>query len=226
MGTREDTSVFVRSRVCPCACGSAGRLMGGGGFSRPPPGTSCVVIAGGRVIHPCVHPEEGPAPDTEEKMFAAICRYIDRLVAAVRPRCVLYLAIDGVAPRAKMNQQRSRRFKAAQEMQDIEEIEAEKRRELESRGIHVPLKPKQTFDHNVITPGTGEWLARCKCRLSQVVKYPCTKVMFLWVGGGQGNGIGVDYPRRSRAVRCAGWAKVQSSWTICPSTSATTSTTV
>ena len=107
------------------------------------------------MIHPCVHPEDGPAPDTEEKMFAAICRYIDRLVAAVRPRALLYLAIDGVAPRAKMNQQRSRRFKAAQEMQDIEEIEQEKRRDLEARGIHVPSKPKSTFDHNVITPGTS-----------------------------------------------------------------------
>ncbi len=49
-----------------------------------------------------MHPEDGPAPDTEEKMFAAIGRYLDRLVGAVRPRCVLYLAIDGVAPRAKV----------------------------------------------------------------------------------------------------------------------------
>ncbi len=106
------------------------------------------------IIHPCVHPEDVPPPETEEDMFLAIFAYIDRLVRAVRPRKLLYMAIDGVAPRAKMNQQRARRFKAAQEIQEREEVEEEIRAKLVARGHKAPPKSKHSFDHNVITPGT------------------------------------------------------------------------
>ena len=53
---------------------------------------------------------------TEEEMLKAITMYIEFIFSIVRPRCILYMAIDGVAPRAKMNQQRTRRFKSALEV--------------------------------------------------------------------------------------------------------------
>eukprot|EP00644_Phytophthora_capsici_P014195 jgi/Phyca11/531963/estExt2_fgenesh1_pg.C_PHYCAscaffold_30124 len=106
------------------------------------------------LIHPCAHPENGEAPKTEEEMYRRVMAYVDRLVAAVRPRRVLYLAIDGVAPRAKMNQQRARRFRAAQEAEQRMEVEKEALEYMSALGHKVPSKQEKAWDSNVITPGT------------------------------------------------------------------------
>lgn len=108
------------------------------------------------IIHPCTHPEDRPAPKNEDEMMVAIFECIDRLMRIVRPRKVLYMAIDGVAPRAKMNQQRSRRFRASKETAEkIAEV-ARIRAELAEKGAYLPPeKPKgDHFDSNCITPGT------------------------------------------------------------------------
>lgn len=87
-------------------------------------------------------------------MYDNVCQYVDRLVRAVRPRRLLHLAIDGVAPRAKMNQQRSRRFRAAQEARERAGTEVEVRKNLEEQGVAVPPPSEKPWDSNVITPGT------------------------------------------------------------------------
>ncbi|KAG7316429.1 hypothetical protein KOW79_019970 [Hemibagrus wyckioides] len=116
------------------------------------------------IIHPCTHPEDKPAPKNEDEMMVAIFEYIDRLFNIVRPRRVLYMAIDGVAPRAKMNQQRSRRFRASKEGVELAEEKNKMREEVFQRGGYLPPEQiKERFDSNCITPGTEfmDNLAKC-----------------------------------------------------------------
>ncbi len=48
------------------------------------------------IIHPCCHPEDKPAPATEDEMMVEIFRYIDRIVGMIRPRKLIYMAIGSV----------------------------------------------------------------------------------------------------------------------------------
>jgi len=132
----------------------------------------CLYLDMNGIIHPCTHPEDRPAPKTELEMFREIERYVDRIVSIVRPRKLIYMAIDGVAPRAKINQQRSRRFRAAKEAKLKENLEFQLIQEYKTQGVFIEKSLDMNeedeefdddtdeslsmngFDSNVITPGT------------------------------------------------------------------------
>ncbi|CUG87179.1 5-3 exonuclease, putative [Bodo saltans] len=67
------------------------------------------------IIHPCCHSEDDPSVSlrTEDEKIENVWLCVEQLVQSARPTKVLYLAMDGVAPRAKMNQQRARRYMSA-----------------------------------------------------------------------------------------------------------------
>lgn len=98
------------------------------------------------IIHQCTHPSDSEiAFEDFDTMCARIFRYTERLFRIVAPTTLMFLAVDGVAPRAKMNQQRSRRFRSAK---DAERNMAE----AIARGDEIPNG--RPFDSNCITPGT------------------------------------------------------------------------
>ena len=95
------------------------------------------------LIHPCCHPEDGEQPKNEEQMYENIIKYIEKIIDLVKPKKLIYVAIDGVAPFAKINQQRMRRFKSSQLQDKINEIKSD---------LNMEITP--AWDSNAITPGT------------------------------------------------------------------------
>ncbi|KAK1247801.1 hypothetical protein MKX07_000689 [Trichoderma sp. CBMAI-0711] len=124
------------------------------------PEFDCLYLDMNGIIHNCTHKDAGEDATfrlSEEEMFIRIFNYIEHLFGKIKPKKLFFMAIDGVAPRAKMNQQRARRFRTA--------LDAEKAREKAIReGIELPKE--EPFDSNCITPGT-EFMAK----LSQQLRY-------------------------------------------------------
>ncbi|KAI4163652.1 MAG: hypothetical protein LQ342_002686 [Letrouitia transgressa] len=123
------------------------------------PEFDCLYLDMNGIIHNCTH-SDSDSPTfrmTEDKMFIRIFNYIEHLFGKIRPKQLFFMAIDGVAPRAKMNQQRARRFRTA--------YDAEVAREKAIKeGAQMPAE--DAFDSNCITPGT-EFMAK----LTKQLKY-------------------------------------------------------
>lgn len=91
------------------------------------------------IIHNCASTIDGSKLNQDD-LFGMIFDYIEALFIKIAPKEVFFIAIDGVAPRAKMNQQRSRRFRSSKERLERDRKSKEK---------------VSSFDSNCITPGTS-----------------------------------------------------------------------
>mgnify|MGYP000924455192 CR=1 FL=1 len=54
-----------------------------------------------------------------EEIYNRVIEYVDLLVDKVNPQKFLFISVDGVVPRAKVNQSRERRFKGGKRMGEM-----------------------------------------------------------------------------------------------------------
>ena len=93
----------------------------------------------------------------EEEFLNEVARYTLKVIRAVGPIKGVYIAIDGVAPMAKIRQQRMRRFKGTSVKQG-EEVAA----------AAAAAEPRTSWDKNAITPGT-RFMEKLSARLQRLI---------------------------------------------------------
>jgi 5'-3' exonuclease len=79
----------------------------------------------------------------ENKMINNVIIYLEKLIDLAEPKKCIYLAIDGVAPVAKMKQQRLRRYKSVNDKKLFDSIRKKHKKE-------IPF----FWNNSAITPGT------------------------------------------------------------------------
>ena len=104
------------------------------------------------LIHPCaskvinslekVSPGLKSYTNIETLIIKEVKKYLTELIEYVNPKQTIYIAIDGPAPRAKMHQQRQRRFKSAKYNRELANIKKSLKLDYDN------------WDTNAITPGT------------------------------------------------------------------------
>ena len=157
------------------------------------------------IIHHCSHGNTGGRKSaSEDHMWLEVFKYVSGLVYRIKPRKLLYLAVDGVAPRAKMNQQRSRRFRSAHDAKESRE------RTSKMNGNNAAQKstePSNAFDSNCITPGT-EFMERLVYHLEffvqkKIAEDPLWKDLKVVLSGpdvpGEGEHKIMDYIRSAKS---------------------------
>lgn len=127
------------------------------------------------IIHPCsaqvvskLHHKVDVNDSLYETIFDNIATYTMKLIDITQPSDCLYIAIDGIAPRAKMHQQRKRRFLSAQRNKAISSFKAKHK------------IPDTQWDSNCITPGTDFMVKLDKYLITEFqdvvkTKYPTLK---------------------------------------------------
>lgn len=104
----------------------------------------------------------------EDKMIKRIINYIEYLIDYVNPEELVYISVDGVAPKAKIKQQRMRRFRSVDDAIIKEEIRKKHNK-----------KTATKWSNTVITPGT-EFMEKLHKELDEHFKKKTRKIKYIY----------------------------------------------
>lgn len=135
--------------------------------------TDMLYIDFNAIIHRCCKHPMAPAPKDEDTIFMNIKAYLVNIVNLNRPKLLVYISTDGVAPRAKLNQQRSRRYQSTIEAAIEKKFSTKSVLEAEASEEAEISKEEFSFESNAITPGTG-FMRRLDTFMNEFIKHQLT----------------------------------------------------
>jgi len=94
----------------------------------------------------------------EKLMIDRIIKYITYIIDFVKPSQLVYIAVDGVAPVAKINQQRKRRYKSVLDQEYIKKLNQKYNKQ-----------KNESWSNIVITPGT-DFMIRLNEEINKFIK--------------------------------------------------------
>lgn len=113
------------------------------------------------IIYNCLATlKEVKKEDIFSTLIKEVCLQIDNYIKDVSPRKLVYISFDGVAPVAKLKQQKERRFKSKIITELINDCIKEQ------TGFYPDSKEDDIFDRTCITPGT-EFMDELNIRVSE-----------------------------------------------------------
>ena len=92
-----------------------------------------------------LYPDETDPDRLQLLMFKRIAAYIEFLLEEADPQKGLYVSVDGVAPLAKMHQQRERRFRSATEAEIVKGIKKAHGKDVTERWSNIVITPGTLF---------------------------------------------------------------------------------
>lgn len=97
---------------------------------------------------------------TEDELISETLKYLDELIKLIKPKKLIYIAIDGVSPLALLNYQRLKQFKKMKEIDEINILREKFNQKIENK-----------WDCNSINPGTKFLHKLCKKTIHYIKKY-------------------------------------------------------